>query len=83
LPISYRLSRSVLYPSSPCGINKALKERCMQGFVGTPEGKRPLERPRCRWEDNIKMHLQEMEWGAWTGLIWLRVGTGGRLLRMW
>jgi len=46
-------------------------------FVGKPEGKRPLGRPRHRWEDNIKMYLQEVGWGAWTGLIWLRVGTGG------
>ena len=29
-------------------------------LVGKPEGKRPLERPRRRWEDNIKMDLQEM-----------------------
>ena len=29
-------------------------------FVGTPEGKRPLGRPRRRWEDNIKMDLQEV-----------------------
>jgi hypothetical protein len=29
-------------------------------LVGKPEGKRPLERLRCRWEDNIKMDLQEM-----------------------
>jgi hypothetical protein len=41
---------------------------------------RPLGRPRHRWEDNIKMDLQEMGWGAWTGLIWLRIGKGGRLL---
>jgi hypothetical protein len=27
--------------------------------VGKPEGKRPLGRPRCRWEDNIKMDLRE------------------------
>ena len=31
-------------------------------LVGKPEGKRPLERPRRRWEDNIKMDLQEVEW---------------------
>jgi len=31
--------------------------------------------PRHRWEDNIKMYLQEV--GAWTGLSWLRIGTGG------
>ena len=29
-------------------------------LVGKPEGKRPLRRPRCRWEDNIKMDLQEV-----------------------
>jgi hypothetical protein len=29
--------------------------------VGKPEGKRPLGRPRDRWEDNIKMCLQEMD----------------------
>jgi hypothetical protein len=42
-----------------------------------PERKRPLERPRLRWEDNIKMDLQEVGWGTRTGLIWLRIGTGG------
>jgi len=29
-------------------------------LVGKPEGKRPLGRPRCRWEDNIKMDLQDV-----------------------
>jgi hypothetical protein len=28
-------------------------------FVGKPEGKRPLGRPRCRWEDGIRMDLRE------------------------
>jgi len=32
-------------------------------LVGKPGGKRPLGRPRCRWEDNIKMDLQEV--GCW------------------
>ena len=32
-------------------------------LVGNPEGKRPLGRPRRRWEDNIKMDLQEVGWG--------------------
>jgi hypothetical protein len=31
--------------------------------VGRPEGRLPLGRPRCRWEDNIKMDLQEVGWG--------------------
>ena len=33
-------------------------------LVGEPEGKRPLGRPRCRWEDNIKMDLQEVGGGC-------------------
>ena len=45
--------------------------------VGKPEGKRPLERPRHRWEDKIKMDLQEVGCGVWTGSSWLRIGTGG------
>jgi hypothetical protein len=50
-------------------------------LVGRPEGRRPLGRPRHRWEDNIKMDLQEVGWGgAWTGFIWLRIGTGGGIL---
>jgi hypothetical protein len=34
-------------------------------LVGKPEGKRPLGRPRCRWEDNIKMDLQKVWRGSW------------------
>ena len=30
-------------------------------LVGKPEGKRPLGRPRRKWEDNIKMNIQELE----------------------
>jgi hypothetical protein len=33
-------------------------------LVGKPEGKRPLGKPRHRWEDNIKMDLQEVGWGG-------------------
>ena len=33
-------------------------------LVGKPDGKRPLGRPRPRWEDNIKMDLQVVEWGG-------------------
>jgi len=46
-------------------------------LVGRHEGKRPLGRPMRRWEDNIKMGLQEVGCGVWTGSIWLRIGTGG------
>jgi hypothetical protein len=37
-------------------------------LVGKPEGKRPLERPRRRWEDNIKIELQKFEGGGSWGL---------------
>jgi len=37
-------------------------------LVGKPEGKRPLGRPSCRWEDNIKKYLQEMGCG---GMDWI------------
>jgi hypothetical protein len=33
-------------------------------LVGKPEGKRPLERPRHRWEDGIKMDFREIGWGG-------------------
>jgi hypothetical protein len=36
-------------------------------LVGKLEGKRPLGRPRCRWEDNIEIDLQEVGCGVWTG----------------
>jgi len=39
-------------------------------LVGNPEGKRPLGRPRRRWEDNIKMGLQEVECG---GVDWIEL----------
>ena len=45
--------------------------------MGKPEGKRPLGRPRYRGEDNIKMDIQEVGCGEWTGWTCLRIGTGG------
>jgi hypothetical protein len=47
-------------------------------LVGKSEGRRPLGRPRHRWEDNIKMDLGE-NGVARIGLIWLRLGIGGEL----
>jgi hypothetical protein len=44
------------------------------------EGKRPVERPRRRWEDGIKMDLTEIGWGMWSGFTWLRIGIVGGLL---
>jgi len=63
-------------------------------FLGKPEGRRPLGRPRRRWVDNIRMDLQlgvdgwiilgwiSRRWdvGIWTGLGWPRIDTFGRHL---
>ena len=46
-------------------------------LVRKPEGQSPLGRPRRRWDDNIKMDLQEWDVGLWTESSWLRIGTGG------
>ena len=53
------------------------REAYTRVLVGKSEGKRPLGRPRLRWEDNIKMDLQEEFVGEWTEWIWLRIVTGG------
>jgi 3-oxoacyl-ACP reductase-like protein len=39
-------------------------------FLGNPEGKRPLGKPRRRWEDNIKMDLQKM---GCVGMDWIEL----------
>ena len=50
-------------------------------LVGKPGGKRPLKRPRRRWEDNIKMDLlRKLEGVVWTGWSWLRIGSGRALV---
>jgi hypothetical protein len=41
-----------------------------RALVGKREGRRPLERPRRRWEDNIKMDLPEVGWG---GMDWINL----------
>jgi len=47
-------------------------------LVGKPEGKRPLGRPRLRWEDNIKMYLQDLEC---EGMDWIGVAQDRDMLR--
>jgi hypothetical protein len=42
--------------------------RAYRTLVGKPEGKRPLGRSRRRWEDNIKMDIQEV---GWCGMEWI------------
>jgi hypothetical protein len=45
-----------------------------------PAWKRPFRRPRHKWEDNLECILQKQSGEVWTGFIWLRTGTSGRLL---
>jgi len=45
--------------------------------VGKPEDKGPLGRHRCRWGNNIKMDLKEINWRGWTEIIWVRIGSSG------
>ena len=65
-----------MYSSPNIGLIRSLKSRRLRWaghvarmdestnayrvLVGKPEGKRPLGRPRCRWEDNIKMDFREV-----------------------
>jgi hypothetical protein len=51
-------------------------------LVGKPEGKRPLRRLRPRWGYNIEKGFKTWNGTAWTGLMWLRTGTGGWILWM-
>jgi hypothetical protein len=56
------------------------ERRVYKVLVGKPEGKRPLGRPRRRWEDGIRMDLREIGLGVWIGFDCLMTGTGGGLL---
>ena len=51
-----RWARQVVHKEEGRGVHK--------GLVGKPEGKRPMGRPRRRWEDNIKMDLEEVGGGC-------------------
>jgi hypothetical protein len=52
-----------------CGTNGG-EEKGYRLLVGKPNGKRPLGRPRYRWEDNINIYLVERGWSGvdWIGL---------------
>jgi hypothetical protein len=51
-------------------------------LMGKLEGKRPLGRPRRRWEYNVKMDLKDVGCGVWIRSIWLKIGRGGEHLWM-
>jgi hypothetical protein len=76
--ISLGKSRRMRWVGHVAGIGE--ERKVYKVFVGKPEGKRPLGRPRRRWEGEIRMDLRENGLGVWIGFDWLRTGTGGGLL---
>jgi hypothetical protein len=61
-------SQRYLYSHKEAGMGEERKE--YKVLVGRPEGKRPLGRPRRRWEDGIRMDLREIGLG---GVDWIRL----------
>jgi hypothetical protein len=55
------------------------KTQLYKVLVGKPEGKRPLGRPRPRWEDGIRMDLEEIDWDVWIGFSWLWIRAGSEM----
>jgi len=62
-----------------CGTHGG-QERCVQGFWCRYLNEKTLGRPRCRWKIILKWIFKSWFELAWTGLLWLRRGTGGGLL---
>ena len=57
------------------------EKRCIQGFGWETWGKETTWKIRRRWEDDNKMVFFSESWmGAWTGLLWLRIGTDDGML---
>jgi hypothetical protein len=57
-------------------VERMEKRNAYRLLVGKPEERRPVRRPRRMWVDNIKIDLDGV---MWTGLVWLKIGTGGEL----
>jgi hypothetical protein len=67
---------SLLY----CVVRMGEKRTACKLLMRKPQGKRLVGRPRHRCVDNINMHLAEYNAAVWTGKVWLRLGTSGKLL---
>ena len=55
-------------------------EKCIQSLLCKTKRKRPLGRPRFRWDDDTKFYLKEVDGRVQSGFVWLRIGTYGRAL---
>jgi hypothetical protein len=65
--------------SGACSLDGG-EEKRVQVLVVKPDGKIPMGSPRCRWEDNIKMNLQEVRCGV---MDWIELALGrDRLLAL-
>jgi len=56
------------------------KRNAYRVLVGKAEGKTPIERPRCKWEDNIKIYVEEIRLEAVDWINLARVGTRGNFM---
>jgi hypothetical protein len=56
------------------------KRNAYRILVGKSEGKRPIGRPRRRWEDNIRMDLREIGWGGMNWIDLAEIGTNEEFL---
>jgi hypothetical protein len=60
------------------------EEMCIRGFGEETEGRRPLGKPRRRWEDRIKMDFQEVSWGLdWTDMAHRCVAFVNEVMKLW
>jgi hypothetical protein len=66
-----------------CGVCVVEKKNMYRIFMRKPDGKRPHGRPRPRWDDSVKVYLEEKGCEVADGLICLRLRTSGRLLQTW
>jgi hypothetical protein len=60
--ITISLSFQIKYDFISAVCTDGRDEKYIQYLVGKPEGKRPLGRPKRRWEDNIRIDLSEIRW---------------------
>jgi hypothetical protein len=56
------------------------KRNAYKTFIGNPERKRQIERPRLRWGYNIRTGRREVGWKLWIELIWLEIWTSVGML---